>query len=167
MTGTTLLQLANVTLAGTLLGHEVGTLVSVHPALARLPPAAHVAAERAVNARAGRVMPTLMTAALASGAAVTVDLARRRAPRAGLALAGTGALAAMLGLTLRGNLPLTRQIRTFPDIPGGPGEPSDPGRYVRFRELQARWDRLHAVRVALDAAAFGCFALAARPPADA
>jgi len=59
-------RFGNLLLASLLTGNEVGTWAAVHPALHALPPAAHIAAERAVTRRYGAFMPALMTGTLAS-----------------------------------------------------------------------------------------------------
>jgi uncharacterized membrane protein len=72
----------------------------------------------------------------------------------GFALAAALALGAMLALTLTRNVPLNERTVAFP--PDG-DEPA-------WEAIRRPWERLHALRVVLDLAAFACLvaALAAR-----
>ena len=99
-----------------------------------------VAAEQEVTRRYGWFMPGLMIVTIAAGfaAAGLVDDGR------GLILGASACYAAMLAITLAGNVPINVRTLRFP----ADGEPAE------WRALRRRWDRLHTVRVALDVAGF-------------
>ena len=142
-------QLVNLLGAGLLTGNELGTWGVVHPAVERLPFRVEVAAEREITRRYGYVMPGLISVTIASGvrAADTASGVRERR----LLLAATFSYAVMLAITLLGNVPLNAQTLRFAEADGED----------EWRRIRGRWDRLHAVRVALDTAGFTCAALAA------
>ena|SRR5438034_449432 len=132
------LQVANLVLAAALTGHELGTLGVLHPALQRLQYADEVAGEQLVARRLGVAMPPLMTATIASGAAATAALDGRGRTLVG---AGTAAYAAMLALTLAGNVPINARTLTWDAAVQDQDE---------WRRLRRRWDRLHMLRAGLD-----------------
>lgn len=136
---------ANLLVSGLLAGNEFGSKVAVHPALETLIPSARSAAEQALYRRYGRVMPALMTLAIATGVCALPLLGDRRSAAYRLTAAGTACQTAMLAITLVGNIPLNRRILAFDPA-------DDPG---AFRDLRLRWERLHTVRVTLDVAGFG------------
>jgi uncharacterized membrane protein len=142
-------QFVNLLCSGVLTGNELGTWAVVHPALQRLPFDEEVAAEREVTRRYGFFMPGLMTLTVVSGfvAAGTADGGSDRR----LLLAGSASYAAMLAVTLAGNVPIN--VRTLRFSPSGTRED--------WRRLRRRWDRLHAVRVVLDTGGLICAAVAA------
>lgn len=137
-----------VALAGLLTGNEVGTLVAVHPALSRLPMPSGLLAEQELTRRYGALMPALMTATIAaSTAAGRVATGRRRR----LFSAAAGSYSAMLVVTLIGNVPLNTATLGLPTS----------ATEEQLRSVRRRWERLHAVRVALDLAGLGLAATAA------
>jgi uncharacterized membrane protein len=144
--------IAAVLLAGLLAGNELATLVAFHPALRRLPLRAQVEAEQALTRRLGAIMPFYMTAALV--AAIAAATASAGQPGFGLALAAAAALGLMLAITLTRNVPLNRRTEAFPTD----------GDERAWAAIRRPWERLHALRVALDLVAFACLvaALAAR-----
>jgi Anthrone oxygenase len=126
-----------VALAGVLTGNEVGTMVAVHPALNRLPMPSRLLAEQAVTRRYGKLMPAMMTAtiaATASAGGVAVG------PRRRLFRTAAGSYAVMLVLTLTRNVPLNTATLQLPASATA----------EQLSSLRQRWERLHAVRVALD-----------------
>ncbi|MBD0281201.1 MAG: DUF1772 domain-containing protein [Thermoleophilaceae bacterium] len=137
-------RFASLMLAGTLTGGELASRMAWHPALDGLPPQARLLAEQAAYARLGRVMPALMTSTVASGALATLA---SRDDRAVLALRGAscGSFAAMIAITLTGNLPLNRRLLELEDTPEGHAELAD---------VRARWDRLHTARNVLNLSGF-------------
>jgi hypothetical protein len=141
---TKVIQGAAVAMTGLLAGNELGTLIGLHPALRSLPRQAEIEAERALTRHLGAIMPFYMTATLATAVAAAVD--RRGGKGFGRAVAGAGASASMLAITLAGNVPLNK--RTM-------GYPSD-GERREWEQIRRRWELLHASRVLLDLAAFGC-----------
>jgi uncharacterized membrane protein len=92
--------------------------------------------------RYGSFMPALML--------LTIGSLRPGAPSSVLTLAGVFCLAAMLAVTLAGNVPINRKILAATlDTPP-----------PTWWSLRRRWDRLHAVRVALDLVALVLLILA-------
>ena len=142
-----LVHLANLMLAGTLLGNELSTLAVVHPAARSLELSAQVAMEKSLTKRYGLVMPVLMIATLVSGVAVAMGA---ESDGRALAIAGTACIAVMLGITFAGNMPVN--VYTL-----RAGEDVDP---EEWRARRRTWERWHALRVLLDAAAMACFVLA-------
>jgi uncharacterized membrane protein len=143
MTAEAILVLS-VLLSGLLAGNELATLIAFHPALHRIPLHEQVAAEQALTRRLGLIMPIYMTAALVAAIAAAVALVGEA--EFGFALAAAVALGVMLAITLVWNVPLNRQTIEFP--PEG-GEHA-------WSDIRRPWERLHAVRVVLDLAAFVC-----------
>lgn len=145
-------RLINLVLAGTLTGHELGGLVAVHPALAKLPPVASLQAEQEVYRRNGMIMPFYMSATLASFIPVLALERDRGTPGFRFSLAGATCFAAMLGITLTQNLPINSRIVELP---------ADDTSVEEFRELRARWDRLHTGRNLLNLTGLVCTCLGA------
>ena len=102
-----LVQLVNLLAAGVLTGNELGTWAVVHPAFRRLAFSEEVRAEQEVTRRYGLFMPGLMMVTVGSGF-VAAGLAD---DEQALLLAGTAAYAAMLAMTLLGNVPIN--VRTL------------------------------------------------------
>jgi uncharacterized membrane protein len=142
------LVVVGVVVTGLLAGNELGTLAALHPALRALPLPTQVAAERALTHRLRRIMPVAMTATLVAAAAAAVSLAGD--PGFPLGVVAAAALAAMLAVTLVGNMPLNLRTEAFPDQ----------GDAAEWRAIRGRWERLHLVRVALDLVAFACLVTA-------
>lgn len=135
-------RFAGVAMTGLLAGNELGTLIGLHPALRRLPLAAEIEAEQALNARLGKIMPFYMTGTVLAAGATALD---RRGERTGpLAATAAGASLLMLGITLVGNVPLNERTLAYPSD-GGAEE---------WAAIRRRWERLHVVRVLLDLTAF-------------
>jgi len=148
----TIARVLNLVLAGMLTGNEFGSRATVHPALRDLPPAAHVQAERALTARYGRIMPAFMSATIASFVPVlALDRDRRAAPFR-LTLVGLLCYAAMLGVTLTGNVPINGRLLAL-----------DPEttRREEFLALTDRWTRLHTLRNVLNVTGLTLTALGA------
>lgn len=142
------LQLAALTMTGLLAGNELGTLIGSHPALRGLPAPVEIAAERAITRHLGKIMPVYMSATLATAGAAALD---RRGERGSRRVAiGASASAAMLAITLLGNLSLNKRTVEYP---------TDGDSQV-WRAMRRRWEGLHTARVLLDLATFGCMASA-------
>lgn len=133
---------AAVVLAGVLTGSELTSWGMVHPVLWKLDHRAQVRAERLMYRRFGRIDPFLMTATIIACFAAVGALAGR--PGA-LALAAGGCFAAMLGITLAGNMPINMRVFRWDEEHGDAGD---------WRRIRRRWDRLHTVRIILDLAGF-------------
>ncbi len=142
-------RLVNLILAGMLTGNEFGGRVAAHPALSNLPVRAHIQAEQAVYRRYGAIMPFFMTSTIVSAILVLSLIRDRKSAAFRFTFAGMVCFAAMLLVTLIGNVPINRRLLELP-----PQEES----YEEFLELRRRWDRLHAVRNLLNIAelSFSC-----------
>lgn len=145
----TVIQGTGLGLSGLLAGNELGTLIGLHPALRALPLRAEIESEQALTGHLGKVMPPYMIATLAAAIAAAAD--RSGEPGFGLAATGAGATAAMLAITLGGNVPLNRRTTSYPVDGDAEG----------WSAIRRRWERLHLARVLLDLTAFGCLAAAA------
>ncbi len=142
-------SLIAVLLAGLLAGSELTSWGVVHPILWKLDHAAQVRAEKLAYRRFASIDPFLMTATVTACfvTAKTLD-----GGSATLALAAGGCFAAMLAITLIGNMPLDLRVFRWEEERGDPTE---------WRRIRRRWDRLHTVRIVLDSAGFVLIALAA------
>ncbi len=137
-----------VMLAGLLAGSDLTSRAIVHPALWRLDHAEQVRAEKLTYARFAMIDPFLMSATIA---ACFVAAATMSGDAAAMALAAGGCFAAMLAITLLGNMPINVRVLRW-DLERGDRE--------EWRAIRRRWDRLHTVRVVLDAAGFVLILLA-------
>lgn len=97
----------NLFLAGALVGNEVGTWVAVHPALGRLSGSEGIRAEKEITVRYGRIMPFWMSATIVSCLPVLAAGGRRGRSST---FAGMLCFAAMLAVTLLGNVPINERI---------------------------------------------------------
>jgi uncharacterized membrane protein len=130
-------RFVNLILAGMLTGNEFGGRVAVHPALSNLPTRAHIQAEQAVYRRYGAIMPFFMTSTIVSAIPVLYLTQDRRSTAFRFTFAGMMCFAAMLLVTLTGNVPINRRLLELP---------AQEESYEEFAELRKRWDRLHTVR---------------------
>jgi uncharacterized membrane protein len=145
-------RFVNLVLAGMLTGNELGSWVTVHPALGDLPPQAHMQGEQAVTRRYGRIMPVFMTATIASFFPVLALTRDRESSSFRFSFAGMLCYVTMLAVTLTGNVPINRRLlELLPD--STPRE--------EFLELRARWDRLHTARNLLNMVGFALSVLGA------
>lgn len=136
-------RFANLVLAGMLAGNEFGTWAAVHPSLEKLNPPERIRAEQEVTRRFAAIMPAWMGSAVASCVLALVS-SRGKAGFRGTLL-GTACFLGMLASTRIGNVPINdRVLEMDPE--------RDQDEFVRLRE---RWDRLHALRVALTVAGVG------------
>ena len=71
-------------------------------------------AEQEVYRRYGRIMPPFMAATVASAGPALAVIEDRRSPAFRLTLAGAACSAAMLAVTLTGNVPINRRILELP-----------------------------------------------------
>lgn len=134
-------RFANLVLAGTLAGNELGTWAAVHPALERLSPPERLRAEQEITRRFGAIMPAWMGAALASCFAAAF-FSRGSAGFRG-ALLGALCFAAMLASTRLGNVPINARTLELTE-----------DNIAEFELLRERWGRLHTLRVVLTATGF-------------
>ena len=136
-------RFANLMLAGMLAGNEFGTWAAVHPSLERLGPRERMRAEQELTRRFGAIMPIWMGSAVVS-CVLAVLVSRGSAGFRGTLL-GTACFFGMLASTRMGNVPINDRVLEM-----------DPeGDQEEFAELRERWDRLHALRVALNVAGLG------------
>lgn len=135
-----------VVVTGLLVGVELAVAVFFHPLIARLPDDAF----RAARGGAGRALGTTMPFWYAIVLLLLVSLAvqERGAPRDWLCGIAAGLTAVVVLLTVALLVPINNRIAKWPST----GELS--------RELAARWDRRHRVRVILLLAVFVLLALA-------
>ena len=135
-------------LAGLLAGSELTSWGIVHPTLWKLDHAAQVRAEKLMYGRFARIDPFLMTATVIACFVAAGNLSGSSQSQA---LAAGGCFAAMLAITLLGNMPLNLRVFRWDEEHGDPAE---------WRRIRRRWDRLHTVRIVLDSAGFVLMALA-------
>jgi uncharacterized membrane protein len=143
-------QVVNLLAAAILTGNELGTWAVVHPAIQRLPFEQEVPAEREITRRYGYFMPGLMLLTVVSGY-VAAGALGTDSDAFGLVMAGTVCFTVMLAITLAGNVPINVRTLRFEEAAGRD----------EWRALRRRWDRLHTVRIALDAAGLVLLVLAA------
>jgi uncharacterized membrane protein len=136
-------RFVNLLLAALLAGNEFGTLVAVHPALAKLGTPERIRAEQEVTRRYAKIMPFWMLSVITSClAALTIH---RRSGAFFFTLAGTTCFVAMLTSTLVGNVPINNRVLEL--------SPEDDAE--EFLRLRKRWNRLHASRVLINAVGLG------------
>jgi hypothetical protein len=138
-----------IVLAGLLAGSELTSWAMVHPTLWKLDHASQVRAEKLMYRRFATVDPFLMTGAVIAAFVAAGTLSGTASM---LALWGGVCFAAMLAITLVGNMPINLQVFRWDEQGGDPEE---------WRRLRRRWDRLHSVRIVLDSSGFVLVALAA------
>jgi Domain of unknown function (DUF1772) len=109
---------------------------------------AQVRAEKLMYRRFASIDPFLMTATVVACFVAATDLDDGSAT---LALVAGACFAAMLAITLVGNMPINLREFRWDEEQGDPRE---------WRRLRRRWDRLHAVRIVLDSAGFVLVVLA-------
>ncbi|MEB3062566.1 anthrone oxygenase family protein [[Mycobacterium] zoologicum] len=135
---TQIVEILAIVLVGTLVGSEFSVVAFVAPVVGRLPDEAFRTFRSDGGGLLGRVMPFWYLVSLALLVA-TVAVA---GPQRGLIGASAGLLAGAVVLSVAVLVPINKRImawRSVDDV---------------SRELAARWDRLHWLRVALLAAAF-------------
>jgi hypothetical protein len=145
MKASKIVRFVNLLLAGTLTGNEFGTLAAVHPALEELSPPERIRAEQEVTRRFGTIMPFWMGSTGVS--CVLAMLSSRGSAGFGRTLLGTVCFLSMLTSTRLGNVPINDR-----DIDMDPEKDQE-----EFARLRRRWDRLHALRVALNVTGMAFF----------
>ncbi len=138
-----------VLLAGVLTGSELTSWGIVHPVLWKLDYPAQTRAEKLMYRRFASVDPFLMTGTVIAGFVAAGGMAGTPAK---LAFAAAISYAAMLAITLLGNMPINLRIFRWDENGGDPAE---------WRRLRRRWDTIHTVRVVLDCAGSVLITLAA------
>ena len=136
-------RFASLVLAGMLAGNEFGTWAAVHPSLGKLGPAERIRAEQQITRRYAAIMPAWMGSTVIS--CLLALLFSRGTAGFRSALFGTVCFVGMLASTRIGNVPINDRVLEM-----------DPERdQEEFARLRERWDRLHALRVALNVAGLG------------
>jgi len=141
-------SLVAVLLAGLLAGSELTSRLIVHPTLWKLGHREQVRAEKLMYRRFASIDPFLMSSTVV---ACFVAAGQLHGDSAALAAAGGGCFAAMLAITLIGNMPINVRVLRWDEQSGDPDE---------WRRIRRRWDRLHTSRIVLDSAGFLLVALA-------
>jgi uncharacterized membrane protein len=107
-------RLVHLILAGMLTGNEFGSWAAIHPALSTLPARAHIEAEQAIYRRYGAIMPLFMASTIVSAIPVLSLTPDRRSAAFRFTFAGMACFAAMLLVTLTGNVPINRRLLELP-----------------------------------------------------
>jgi uncharacterized membrane protein len=135
-----IVRFTNLVLAGMLAGNEFGTWAAVHPSLGKLDPAERIRAEQEITRRYAAIMPAWMGSTVFSS--ILALLFSRGTAGFRSTLFGTVCFVGMLASTMIGNVPINDRVLEM-----------DPVRdQDEFASLRERWDRLHALRVALNVA---------------
>ena len=148
-------RVINLVLAGMLTGNEFSGMAAIYPALGRISPMARLEAEQEIYRRYGRIMPFYMVSTITSFLTVLALQRKPGSPAFRFTLAGLLCYAAMLAITLTRNLPINARIEELP---------TEKASLDEFRELRQRWDRLHAIRNALNVAGLVLAILGALSP---
>jgi hypothetical protein len=135
-----------IVITGLMVGVELAVAVFFNPVIARLPDDAFRAARGGAARALGTTMPFWYAVTLLLVVALAVQ--ERGAPRDWLCGVAGGLMAAAVLLTVTMLVPINNRIAKWPAT----GELS--------RELAARWDRRHRLRVILLLAAFVLLTLA-------
>jgi hypothetical protein len=130
-------EVVNLTLAGVLTGNELCTWAFVHRAAKRLPMEHEVALEKRMTQLMLAPMGLLMTSTVGSGIWAARQVKMASAP---YIWGGTACYAAMLAITLVGNMPLNAATLRAT-------ESMDRQNWVSIRR---RWDQFHGVRNVLN-----------------
>ena len=132
------MNLLALLLLGTLTGNELAVSAFVHPVLSRLPDDQHAASVQAIARVYGKYAPFWYAATLLALIALAW---RTRSDEPGKALFGVSAALMMVVLifTLVGPVPINNRVSAWNlnDLPRN------------WKDERSRWDRLHAIRVAL------------------
>jgi hypothetical protein len=135
-----------VVITGLMVGVELAVAIFFNPLIARLPDDAFRAARGGAGRALGTVMPFWYAVTLLLLASLAIQ--ERGAPRDLLTGVAAGLMAAVILLTVTMLVPINNRIAKWPTT----GEVS--------RELAARWDRRHQLRVVLLLAVFVLLAIA-------
>jgi hypothetical protein len=130
-------EVVNLTLAGVLTGNELCTWAFVHRAAKRLPMEHEVALEKRMTQLMLAPMGLLMTSTVGSGIWAARQVKMGSAP---YIWGGTACYAAMLAITLVGNMPLNAATLRAT-------ESMDRQNWVSIRR---RWDQFHGLRNVLN-----------------
>src|ERR671933_711010 len=108
-------HLANLLLAGMLLGNEFGTWAVVHRGLASMPAPDNIRAEQALSPGYARLMPILISGTILSAVVVAVLLPEGIRSRPWwFMITGITSASVMLAITLAGTLPINIATMRLP-----------------------------------------------------
>lgn len=140
------LYVTTIVMAGLMVGNEFAVSAFVHPSFSQLDDTVHAPSAQSLARIYGRVMPFWYALVLIMTLAVTINLRLARSAALWLAIASAALWALSIVFTLIGPVPINNQVIDW-DLEHLP---------PNWKDLRSRWDRLHAVRVAILFAAFVC-----------
>ncbi len=125
-------------LLGTLTGNELAVSAFVHPAISRLPDAAHAASAQSIARIYGKYAPFWYAATIIAAAFVAWRTPSNQPNKLALIISAL-LLVAVLVWTLVGPVPLNNRICAWnlSDLPSN------------WKDQRSRWDTLHAIRVGM------------------
>lgn len=135
-----------IVIAGLMVGNEFAVSAFVHPSFSQLDDTAHAAAAQSLARIYGRVMPFWYALVLILTVAVSINLRLARPDALWFAIVSATLWLSSIVFTLIGPLPINNQVIGW-DLEHLP---------PNWKDLRSRWDRLHAIRVAILFAAFVC-----------
>lgn len=133
----TFLYVTTIVIAGLMVGNEFAVSAFVNPSFSQLDDTAHAPTAQSLARIYGRVMPFWYALVLILTVAVSINLRLARSEALWLS---------SIVFTLIGPLPINNQVIGW-DLEHLP---------PNWKDLRSRWDRLHAIRVAILFAAFVC-----------
>lgn len=125
-------------LLGTLTGNELAVGAFVHPAISKLPDAAHAASAQSIARIYGKYAPFWYAATFIS-LIVLVWRFRSEEPQRLLFGSSTAIMVLVLILTLVGEVPINNRVSAW-NLDNLPSN---------WKDERNQWDRLHAVRVGM------------------
>jgi uncharacterized membrane protein len=134
-----MLEIMLAVAAGTLVGNEICIAAFVHPIFYKLPAECHARVAQPLARLLGAVMPFWYIAVVALAGAEGYRLRDGNPQALHLLEAAVVVFAAAIAFTLLGPVPINNQIARM-----DPGQPP-----LNWLALRKRWDRLHAIRVAI------------------
>lgn len=140
------LDVTTVVITGLMVGNEFAVSAFVHPSFSQLDDTAHAPSAQSLARIYGRVMPFWYALVLILTVAVAINLRLARSEALWLAIVSATLWVSSIVFTLIGPVPINNQVINW-DLEHLP---------PNWKDLRSRWDRLHAVRVAILFAAFVC-----------
>lgn len=140
------LDVTTVVITGLMVGNEFAVSAFVHPSFSQLDDTAHAPSAQSLARIYGRVMPFWYALVLILAVAVAINLRLARSEALWLAIVSATLWVSSIVFTLIGPVPINNQVINW-DLEHLP---------PNWKDLRSRWDRLHAVRVAILFAAFVC-----------
>lgn len=140
------LYVTTIVIAGLMVGNEFAVSAFVNPSFSQLDDTAHAPTAQSLARIYGRVMPFWYALVLILTVAVSINLRLARSETSWLAIVSATLWLSSIVFTLIGPLPINNQVISW-DLEHLP---------PNWKDLRSRWDRLHAIRVAILFAAFVC-----------